>query len=456
MTARLAVPSPHVLAFAAPAFDALKDSLLSAAPLESAAFVLARPVRTPCGSWRLVAYDVMVVAEDGYAHRSVARITLPPSTMAPIFGRARREQAALLLTHTHPGGELNPSRRDREGESLLIPALQRLVPDVPHGRLIIGPDAVHATLFPPTGGEEILRVTEVGPDVQWLNSWSEPGQATDEAVDRQVRALGADGQRLLSDLRVTIVGLGGTGSIVAEQLAHLGVRQFLLIDPDRLELTNCNRVVGASRADVGRLKVDIARDLIARISTEAMVEALAADVCDQPVVRRILDTDFFMLCTDSHGSRAVLNQLAYQYVLPGIDLGVVIDVRDPAASQIVGRVQMLGPRLPCLLCGSVLDAEAVRRDLLTPAARAQDPYILGAAVPAPAVISVNGATASLAVTMLLSAVTGVKVASRHQLLRLHAGVVSILAGSSVATCPNCSDQGFWCRGDTWSVPGRLV
>lgn len=49
---------------------------------------------------------------------------------------------------------------------------------------------------------------------------------------RQVRALGAEGQQ-----RVAIVGLGGTGSIAAQQQVHLGIRDFVLVDPDVVEET---------------------------------------------------------------------------------------------------------------------------------------------------------------------------------------------------------------------------
>ena len=76
--------------------------------------------------------------------------------------------------------------------------------------------------------------------------------------DRQVRAFGADGQLKLQRLRVAIVGLGGTGSLIAQQLVHLGVRDFILVDPDVIESTNLNRVANAFQDDIGQPKVKIA------------------------------------------------------------------------------------------------------------------------------------------------------------------------------------------------------
>ena len=51
----------------------------------------------------------------------------------------------------------------------------------------------------------------------------------------------------LQMLRVGVVGLGGTGSAVAQQLAHLGVTKYTLIDRDDIDVTNLNRLIGARR-----------------------------------------------------------------------------------------------------------------------------------------------------------------------------------------------------------------
>jgi hypothetical protein len=102
----------------------------------------------------------------------------------------------------------------------------------------------------------------------------------------------------------------------------------------------------------------------------------------------------------------------------------------------------------------VLDPEAVRRDLLTDAARAADPYIVGGVAAQPAVVSINSATTSLAVTMLLSAVTGVPVAARHQRLRLESGIVSAIQTTPAENCPWCSRHGAFAHGDAWPMPGR--
>jgi hypothetical protein len=152
----------------------------------------------------------------------------------------------------------------------------------------------------------------------------------------------------------------------------------------------------------------------------------------------------------------VLSQLAYQYVLPGIDVGVAIYVGEYGVSHVSGRVQMLAPGLACLSCSAVLDPEAVRRDLLGDVARAADPYVMGAPTPIvqPAVISINSTASSLAVTMLLSAVSGVRFEARHVRLRLESARIAPVVVEVNPHCPVCGPEGYLQRGDQWRGPGR--
>jgi hypothetical protein len=132
-----------------------------------------------------------------------------------------------------------------------------------------------------------------------------------------------------------------------------------------------------------------------------------------------------------------------------------IDAKDGNVEGIVGRVQMLAPGLPCLVCHKLLDPEAVRRDLLSEEERANDPYIVGAAEPQPSVISLNTTIASLAVTMFLSTVTGLEVAPRHQIYLAQRGTVRSVESQPDPNCVVCSLRGALSRGDLWPLPWRL-
>jgi hypothetical protein len=107
-------------------------------------------------------------------------------------------------------------------------------------------------------------------------------------------------------------------------LQRIGVRDYVLIDPDAVETTNLNRLAGAGAADVGAAKIDVAEREIRACSPTARVHGLRADVVDQSSATELTGVDFIFLCTDSHASRAVVCQLAYQHLVPTIDMGVSV------------------------------------------------------------------------------------------------------------------------------------
>ena len=244
--------------------------------------------------------------------------------------------------------------------------------------------------------------------------------------------------------------------VVASQLAHLGVGDMLLVDPDKVEETNLNRLVGSTPADVGRSKVEVAARHIQAISPGTKVKGVAGDVVDDHVAKELLGVDFIFACTDSHASRAVLNQLAYQYLIPCIDMGVGIHVNVDAIRFIAGRVQMLSAGLPCLICTDKLDFEQVRREMLTEEQRKADQYIQGAAVPQPAVISLNSSMSSAAVTMFLASVAGVPSAARMLSYDGKLGTMRAAAMDPRPGCIACSEEGGLGLGDSWALPTRKV
>lgn len=446
------------IVFGAPTLPTLRAALLSAAPHEAAALLLAGHAGTGHET-RLLVREHFLAPPEGYRAQERMRAVLDPSFIMPQLKRARKEGLSLVLTHTHPfSDEACFSPVDDDGERILMPTLFSRTGDCPHGALLLTSKDCSARIWTKQGNSPAhphpCPIVEVGRDVSFHHRNHHVPQAFPQQFDRSVRALGAEGQALLSSLSVGIIGVGGIGSIVAEELAHLGVGKLLLLDPDVIEETNLNRVVGATRRDIGRSKVEVAAAAVHRMNTTIETIPVAGNVMLADDARHILACDFLFCCTDSHGSRAVVNQIAYQYLIPTIDLGVVVQARAGEVTDITGRVQMLAPGLPCLVCEELLDPEEVRRDLLTDEARSRDPYIVGAAEPQPAVISLNGTVASLAVTMMLSAVAGLPVTARHQVVLFNKGIVRSAAGASSPQCVICSLRGVLARGDTWPMAGR--
>ncbi|MGB9235462.1 MAG: ThiF family adenylyltransferase [Terriglobales bacterium] len=412
---------------------------------ERCAILLASRVAPSDDLERLIVTRIEYPDDDSYSDRSPLSAELKPDYIAHIGKVAARENLSVVFVHSHPGSAPPEfSRTDDQGEIRLAKFLSVRAPDTKHAAVVVSAGGWRARCL---GTKTPLRVISIGAQLEVLFDPRHAQEPASLKFDRQIRALGAAGHKHLESLTVAIVGLGGTGSIAAEQLAYLGVRKFILFDPDRIELTNLNRVVGAYASDIGRFKTHVAADMIARIVSDPVVHIIVGDVTRTQFARELRSADFIFSCTDSHGSRAVIQQIAYQYLIPCIDVGSVISASDGHIAGIHGRVQALAPGLPCFTCCELLDSEEVRRDMMNAEERQRDVYIQGANEAAPAVISINGTVTSIAMTMFLAMTVGVPSDGRHILYNGRAPSLRVVSFTRNPNCYICSSRGVLARGD---------
>jgi molybdopterin/thiamine biosynthesis adenylyltransferase len=419
---------------------------------EKCAILYANQTARADGTVRLLAREINHPADADYARRGLLEAELKPEFVARVTKKARSEQGAIVFVHSHPGLKAPDfSPIDSEGEKHLAAFLSHRHPALVHAALVVSAGGMRARRI---GSDEAIRIISIGTNRQVIFDPTTGSHSISEVFDRQVRALGSEGQAALQRLRIAIVGLGGTGSIVAQQITHLGVRDFILVDPDILEHSNLNRLASAVPADVGQPKVEIAARAIRAFAKDASVVTIQGDVIQAHTARQLLNADVIFGCTDSHGSRAVLQQVSYQYMIPCIDMGVVIAVAERRITHVFGRVQMLAPGLACLTCSNLLDPNEVRRDMMTAFERQADPYIQGEREPAPAVMSLNGTVASLAVTMLISGITELPIPARHLLYNGLSSSLRSVRAHPKENCFICSRSGALARGDSWPLFAR--
>lgn len=212
-------------------------------------------------------------------------------------------------------------------------------------------------------------------------------------LDRQT-FLGLESAEKLDRTRVAIVGLGGGGSHVHQQLAHLGVGDFILFDPDKVEDTNLNRLVGATQADaaVGTSKATIGERIIKGINEAARIRSFHSQWQRYPAEIRSRDVIFG--CVDSIAERDQLEKAARRYLIPYIDIGMdVYAIQDEFL--IAGQVAISMPDDVCLRCLGIITDQALR-------AEAQR---YGATGNRPQVVWPNGLLASAAVGMFVKMTT---------------------------------------------------
>ena len=232
--------------------------------------------------------------------------------------------------------------------------------------------------------------------------------------DRQIALFGEEGQHKLRAARVAVLGTGGLGSHVVQQLALLGVRDFAVIDSEELSDTNRNRYVTARSDDPvpGTLKTDIAERLIKAVDPEAVVRTIPDSLVSVDAFDAIISADYVFGCLDSEGARLVLNELCAAYTRPYFDLAS--DIVSGDAPEYGGRICVSMPEeYGCLVCRGLLDLEEAQLDLAGPDARKDREAIYGVNRAAlgrsgPSVVSINGVVASLGVTEFMVTATGLK------------------------------------------------
>jgi hypothetical protein len=441
------------IAFPACSLDELRRGLADR-DVESAAIVLCAPVHTAArDDWRLIVRETHVAGVDDYEERTASAARLKPEFGLPFERKARENGWSLVYCHSHVGAaplrDFSPT--DDVTEMALATYAEGRSPNVPHGAVLIVGDAVLARRL---GTRESVRVVSAG--VSAAEETPVPTEAgLEDIYDRQIRAFGAEGQRRLQRRCVAIVGLGGTGSAAALQLAHLGVVDFLLVDRDFIDKSNLNRTYGATPTDIGKPKVEVAARMIRSIRPDARVRCVVGDVTDEEVAHALLGVGIALSCTDSHASRHLLNQMAYQYALPVIDMGVAIDASAGNRAAIAGHVKALAPGLACLWCMGSLDPQQVRQELMNPEQRQQDPYFRGTKGPVqPAVISVNSTVVSAAITMLLAMVAGLDSPPRYVVYDGNRQRMAAVEIAPVAGCNFCGAESTCLAGDTAPLPTR--
>lgn len=195
--------------------------------------------------------------------------------------------------------------------------------------------------------------------------------------------------------RIAVVGVSGGGSHVVQQLAHVGFQNLALFDPDEIEEVNLHRHVGATRDDVGRVKVEVGERVVRGLWPEA--DVLAARAKWQERVEDLRTVDLIFGCLDGVRSRLDLETTARRYLIPLIDIG--LGMRGEVEKLLVGQVATSMPGGPCLRCLGLLS----ERELAEEAAQSGGYAGFG---PAPQVVWANGVLASTAVGVAVDILTG--------------------------------------------------
>ena len=207
--------------------------------------------------------------------------------------------------------------------------------------------------------------------------------------------LGVNSEAVLDATTVAIVGLGGGGSHIVQQFAHIGIGGYVLADHDRIDFTNTTRLVGGTLKDVKNKmwKTEIAARLIRRLQPNASIVQIRDKW--QTGTEQLKGCDLILGAVDSFVERDQLERFARRHLIPYIDVGMDVHDLKENGFLISGQVILSTPGNPCLWCCGLITDERLK----------QEATQYGLAGGRPQVIWSNGVLASTAVGLAIQVVT---------------------------------------------------
>lgn len=455
--------------------DALRSILLRSDGNEHAAYILYGVSRigsdpfTQEPRMRLTVREVLPVEDWEITSFDYQHISWKTNRFVQLLARAEREGFHVGIAHCHPGGPRQFSDQDDANEADLARlATNRNGADALTVSLLMCGDGslIGRVWLSPRTHIELTSISTVGP--RWRRLTYATGSTMDAAFDRQTLALGANFTTLMRSLRIGVVGAGGTGSPLLQQLARMGAGYVGVFDPDIVEVSNLNRLYGATKSDAleRRTKIEVAQREIERMGLGTKVATFDAWIGSEECRDAIKSMDIVFGCTDDHDGRGLLNRLAYYYLIPVIDLGLALRVVERDGERLLeaeGRVTVLEPGAACLLCRRIVNPaiaaeEALRRT--NPAEyerRKAEAYVRGEGNPAPAVVSFTTSVATMAIEEIIQRLTGFRGAagSISNRVRKFTRLEDVRPGAAAEKCRVCGSAHVHGIGDVVPFLGRV-
>lgn len=410
-------------------FSTLRHRLLKELNEEHAAILLGK--REVIEDYTIInIHDIIFPCESDYENQSRAFLRLKKNFIYNVLLELtnRYDVDTVVDVHTHPfsNNSVNFSGVDDRDEIDFYKFLSDKFDGLHYGSIVLSRNNYSARLWSEDQSrivpKKALIKTQTKPEEIPSSDFSESRNdeyykktlsETDGFFNRSALTLGLDMMRSFMDGQVvTLVGVGGLGSILGEHLIHMGFHNINLIDNDTLEISNLNRFVGAYYDDAlnKNYKVDIVRRHLESINPHANIVCYKNDVHDSDIEKVIALSDWIIVSTDNHSSRFRSQQLSIKYFVPLISVGVNITVDNGNITDMSGEVitVRVGDRL-CLNCLNRINPikianekhpnELIRNTLV------EKGYVSGANIKEPAVKTLNSHLATMAIDILINQYT---------------------------------------------------
>lgn len=366
-----------------------------------------------------------------------------------LLNQALERRLGILILHYHPGGAcVRLSEDDDASARQLLPAFQMVAPGRPHGSIVLGDSSAAGLMLLPneSNATSEFSLRFFG---DRITTFPIPDAKPEDLLlhRRQPLVAGQVSRSLLRDASVAVVGLSGGGSQVATQLGALGIGEIIGIDAQRIAGDNLVATDGFGWADVlfRRRKTAALRSKLWWINRSVRFTQVKALVPEKPAVEALKRADVIVGCVNNLNARADLQEIAWRYCIPYVDIGLGLYPLDPDGdlseiASMSGNVFTGVPGGACLWCTGFLTDKKLEAE----AGGANRSYLRTTLsqkgqCTAAFVTTFNGVLAGLAASDVLQLLLGYAPALsvRKQYDALGGTVAEMLVHKS-STCPKCA------------------
>jgi len=277
-----------------------------------------------------------------------------------------------------------------------------------------------------------------------------------DICSRHILVFGSDIQERISSLAVGVVSVGGLGSVLIELLMRLFPKKLIFIDDDIVEVSNLNRLTGASLIDakLKTKKVDLISRNILKFNPDQVIVPIHGDFLKEGNQEKLKQCDFIFGASDSNAVRIATNHLCLAHGIPYLDCGVGAFVEKGQLRAAGGQVIKILPDSGfCLHCSGMFDIGKAMNEFLSDEEKKRQEdqgYIRGTNINAPQVYALNMSVASQAVWMFMRMVSGEEIdfdgiAIDAKDFKSHTWKESTRENQN---CPTCGISGISFGGDT--------
>lgn len=358
---------------------------------------------------QLLVKDVLLLQNNDLVLHTRTGLELNKNVYRQILLKAEKQDLSIIIWHSHPfSNNAEFSSIDNSNDINQGKFIKQSLPNIYYGNVVVAQQDYKARLFN-TGIENFVQISEV----EIVGKPKLGNTSLDSSkFDRNYRAFGKQGQSIISSNKVALVGCGGLGWQIGQQLIALGVGEILLIDPDLIEKSNLNRLPAALNSKVGVPKARELSRILKRMNPNVEVRYRISSVLERRIQRELRKYNIIIGAVDSENIRLELNNFSVKYHKCYLDAGSEIILENKKVKHAGGQITTYIPGItPCLCCNNLLNWRRISYETLSENAKADEikgGYIRGISEPSASVVSINGIVASALVNEFISITTKLK------------------------------------------------